>query len=194
MSAKKGLTISRYFSKKDKDPFTTGYRGGSLEYKTATAEVQEMDKETKKPVVVFRQEGVEVPSNWGQLATSTIANKYFYGDQANPEERESSSKQVFGRVADFIASRGMALGYFQTREDAKVLRDELVVMLSNQVGCFNSPVLFNCGVYDRYGVESGSRGHFKFSSELGDIVEIEEGECYKHPQAAAAFSTPRFYR
>src|SRR5437867_9010717 len=65
----------------------------------------------------FEQPGVEFPKSWSQNATNIVAQKYFRG-QMNSSERESSVKQMIGRVAGTIAGWGRTGGYFATAEDA----------------------------------------------------------------------------
>ena len=45
----------------------------------------------------FEQRGVEFPVTWSQNATNIVAQKYFRGRLDTPE-RESSVKQMIGRV------------------------------------------------------------------------------------------------
>ncbi len=59
----------------------------------------------------FEQRGVEFPSTWSQNATNIVAQKYFRGRMDSPE-RESSVKQMIGRVAGTIAGWGREGGYF----------------------------------------------------------------------------------
>ncbi len=92
----------------------------------------------------FEQRGVEFPSTWSQNATNIVAQKYFRG-RADSPERESSVKQMIGRVAGTIANWGREGGYFSTDEDAQAFEDELTHILLHQMAAFNSPVWFNVG-------------------------------------------------
>ncbi|MBX5468859.1 MAG: vitamin B12-dependent ribonucleotide reductase [Thermoleophilaceae bacterium] len=92
----------------------------------------------------FEQRGVEFPKTWSQNATNIVAQKYFRG-KLGSEERESSVKQMIGRVAGTIASWGREGGYFATPEDADAFEAELTHILLNQYAAFNSPVWFNVG-------------------------------------------------
>src|SRR5580765_2608412 len=47
----------------------------------------------------FEQRNVEFPKFWSQTATNIVAQKYFRGRLSSPE-RESSVKQMIGRVVD----------------------------------------------------------------------------------------------
>jgi len=98
-----------------------------------------------KGQVIFRQENVEVPKSWSQTATNIVASKYFHG-KANTFERESSVRQLIGRVVDTIVRWGDESGYFANAESKAAFRDELTHLLVEQKVAFNSPVWFNVGV------------------------------------------------
>jgi ribonucleoside-diphosphate reductase alpha chain len=95
--------------------------------------------------VVFEQRDVEVPASWSQLATNVVASKYFRGPLGTPE-RETSVKQLLGRVVGSIRGWGFDQGVFATSADADVFADELSHLLVEQKASFNSPVWFNVGV------------------------------------------------
>src|ERR687895_1061822 len=92
----------------------------------------------------FEQRGVEFPKSWSQNATNIVAQKYFRG-RLGSEGRESSVKQMIGRVAGTIAGWGRELGYFATDEDGDAFEAELTHILLHQEAAFNSPVWFNVG-------------------------------------------------
>src|SRR5271154_2121029 len=70
-----------------------------------------------KGSVIFEQADVEVPVDWSQTATNIVASKYFYGKMGSPE-RESSVRELIGRVVNTIAGWGREQRYFRTPEDA----------------------------------------------------------------------------
>jgi ribonucleoside-diphosphate reductase alpha chain len=132
---------------------------------------------------VFEQRNVEVPKDWSQTATNIVASKYFHG-KLGTSERESSARQLIGRVADTIAQWGVEGGYFRSEEDAKAFHDELLHLLVHQKAAFNSPVWFNCGLWHKYRRQSEGGGWY-WDPATGGIKK--ETEAYRHPQCSACF-------
>ncbi len=135
----------------------TGLQGLSIERRFSTAGTHPFDEiewETRDAVIgnpespAFEQRGVEFPKSWSQNATNIVAQKYFRG-QLGTEKRESSVKQMIGRVAGTIAEWGRTGGYFASDEDADAFEAELTSILLNQKAAFNSPVWFNVGFEER---------------------------------------------
>src|SRR5690349_2491834 len=136
--------------------------------------------------VVFQMNDVEVPSSWSQLATDIVVSKYFRkaGLPGSPGH-ETSVRQVVHRLARTVRSAGeQAGGYFATTEDAEAFEAELAHMLVHQIGAFNSPVWFNCGLYHEYGIQ-GSGGNFYFDPESSAVHETRDS--YSRPQVSACF-------
>jgi ribonucleoside-diphosphate reductase alpha chain len=131
---RKGLEFRRYFTREGLSP----YDAVEWEYRTATIASESGE-------VIFEQKNVEVPKNWSMTATNIVASKYFHGKRGTPE-RETSVRQLVGRVATTITGWGRQGGYFESEQDAAIFHDELVHLLLNQMMAFNSPVWFNCGV------------------------------------------------
>jgi len=97
---------------------------------------------------VFEQKDVEVPASWSQLATNVVVSKYFRGHVGSPE-RETSVRQLIGRVTGQIDAWAEQQHYFKTDEDRAAFIAELTHLLVNQKMAFNSPVWFNVGVEAR---------------------------------------------
>jgi ribonucleoside-diphosphate reductase alpha chain len=133
-AGKKGLEFRRYFTREGMSPYD------AVEWEYRTAGITNESGE-----VIFEQKNVEVPKGWSMTATNIVASKYFHGKKGTPE-RETSVRQLVGRVATTITAWGRQGGYFASEQDAAIFHDELVHLLLNQMMAFNSPVWFNCGV------------------------------------------------
>src|SRR3954467_12043076 len=96
----------------------------------------------------FEQPGVEFPRFWSQTATNIVAQKYFRGRLSSPE-RESSVRQMIGRVVETAVAWGKQGGYFADDEEADTFEAELKAILVNQYASFNSPVWFNVGFEEK---------------------------------------------
>jgi len=129
-----GLEFKRWFTDGKVSPFD------AVEWDRRTALIG-----NDKGQVIFRQENIEVPKTWSQTATNIVASKYFHG-KPNTVERETSVRQLIGRVVDTIVRWGQEGGYFAGNEARDAFRDELAHLLVNQKMAFNSPVWFNVGV------------------------------------------------
>jgi ribonucleoside-diphosphate reductase alpha chain len=127
-----GLSIERRFSAAGVHPFD------QIEWEIRDAVIGNPEDPA------FEQRGVEFPKSWSQNATNIVAQKYFRGQLGSPE-RESSVKQMIGRVAGTISNWGREGGYFAGEEDADAFEMELTSILLNQQAAFNSPVWFNVG-------------------------------------------------
>ncbi|HMJ72314.1 MAG TPA: vitamin B12-dependent ribonucleotide reductase [Solirubrobacterales bacterium] len=132
----KGLAIERRFSSPGTHPFD------QIEWEIRDAVIGD------PAAPAFEQRGVEFPKSWSQNATNIVAQKYFRG-QMGSEQRESSVKQMVGRVAGTISGWGREGGYFASEEDAEAFEAELTSILLNQKAAFNSPVWFNVGFEER---------------------------------------------
>src|SRR6195256_5998253 len=176
----KGLKIQRIFSRKDISPLD------EVDWERRTAEITDDSGKA-----IFRQEHVEVPKNWSALATKIAVSKYFYGDIANGCDpyrggRENSVRQLVHRVTRTITDWGYQDGYFAGKDAAETFYNELTWLCVNQHGAFNSPVWFNVGLYQQYGIGKGcGQGNFFFNRQK-QAAERATSQ-YEYPQASACF-------
>src|SRR5438045_6256902 len=102
------LGVRRYITIAGRDPFA------EIEWETRDAFIPGKEKPA------FEQKGVEFPKFWSQTATNIVAQKYFRGRMASPE-RETSVKQIVGRVVSTIGQWGRDGGSFASEaEEDKV--------------------------------------------------------------------------
>jgi ribonucleoside-diphosphate reductase alpha chain len=175
-----GLHFKRVFSDAKCAPFD------EVEWERRTAEITDDGGK-----IIFKQDNIEVPADWSELATKIAVSKYFYGDIANgtdPEKsgRETSVRQLIHRVTRTIADWGLLDGYFADAQTADLFYDELTWLCLNQHGAFNSPVWFNVGLYQQYGIGDGAgEGNYFYNRETGTADRA--ATQYEYPQGSACF-------
>lgn len=130
----------------------------------------------KRPSQRKASEEIEVPAHWGTLAGEIAEGKYF-------RQKEKSIKQLVHRVTHAIATEAARQKYF-SKKDAEIFEKELVALLLEQKGAFNSPVWFNVGLSQQYGIK-GNGGHFGYDEKSKKIKPIDD--AYKRPQCSACF-------
>jgi ribonucleoside-diphosphate reductase alpha chain len=129
-----GIEVERFFTKAGIDVYDT------CEWETRAAAIS-----NESGGIVFEQKDVEMPKFWSQMATNVVVSKYFRGHLGSPD-RETSVRQLIGRVVRTITAWGRQGGYFNTEADGDTFRDELTHILLYQMAAFNSPVWFNVGI------------------------------------------------
>jgi ribonucleoside-diphosphate reductase alpha chain len=128
-----GLTFPRFFTEPGVDPFD------EIEWELRSAVIG-----NERGEVVFEQRDVEIPKFWSQQATNIAVSKYFRGQLGTPG-RETSVRQLVGRVVDTLTEWARANRYFATDDDVQAFSQDLKHLLVYQKAAFNSPVWFNCG-------------------------------------------------
>ncbi|HEY3057168.1 MAG TPA: vitamin B12-dependent ribonucleotide reductase [Thermoanaerobaculia bacterium] len=132
-----GIEIIRHFTKAGVDVYDT------CEWELRSAVIT-----NERGEVVFEQKDVEMPKFWSQMATNVVVSKYFRGHIGTPD-RETSVRQLIGRVVRTMTQWGREGGYFASEADGDAFRDELTHILLYQMASFNSPVWFNVGIERR---------------------------------------------
>jgi ribonucleoside-diphosphate reductase alpha chain len=169
------MKIARTFTSPSQDPLDT------VTYSRRTTAITEPDG-----TEVFRMEDFEVPEGWSQLASDIVASKYFRKRGVPKTGHETSVRQVIHRVAHTIRTAGENFGrYFDSKEDAATFESELSHLLVNQMGAFNSPVWFNCGLEQEYKIKQQGSGHWYWDHLRDRIVQTKD--AYSHPQCSACY-------
>ena len=193
------MKIERKFTTAGQDAYS------AIEFTTTTSEIRNPDG-----TIVFHLDNVEVPKTWSQVASDVIAQKYFRkagvptelkrvkekdvpeflwrsvpAKSDTPIVGETSSKQVFDRLAGAWTYWGWKGGYFTTEEDAQAYFDEMRFMLATQKAAPNSPQWFNTGLHWAYGIDGPSQGHHYVDYKSGKLVA--SNSAYEHPQPHACF-------
>ena len=133
--------------------------------------------------IIFEMKNVEVPVGWSQLAIDILVSKYFRKAGVPGTGHETSVRQVIKRITHALRIAGEKGGYFNSA-DAVMFEAELTYLLVNQYGAFNSPVWFNLGLFEEYGI-AGSGGNHFWNHENKSFDETKN--AYEHPQCSACF-------
>jgi len=172
------MEIQRRFTREGDGPYS------GISFESRISEIRNPDGKA-----IFRQEGVVVPSQWSQIATDILAQKYFrkrgvpWPDGSTGGETDA--RQVFHRMAFTWTDWGRRYGYFSSEADAQAFSDELAHMLARQMGAPNSPQWFNTGLFAVYGMKGPAQGHY-FVDPATDVVE-KATSAYERPQPHACF-------
>ena len=193
------MKIERKFTEAGKDAYA------NIEFVKTSSEIRNPDG-----TIVFHLDDVEVPASWSQVASDVLAQKYFRKAGVPASLRrsrekdvpaflwrsvpdgdsvayggETSSKQVFDRLAGAWTYWGWKGGYFTTEADASAYYDEMRYMLATQRAAPNSPQWFNTGLHWAYGIDGPSQGHFYVDYKTGKLTKSTG--AYEHPQPHACF-------
>src|SRR5579863_8275486 len=133
----RSITLQRFFTRAGVDPMS------QVDWDVRSAVIAGEDGRA-----VFEQHNVEVPRGWSQTATNVVVSKYFRGPLGDPR-RETSVRQLVGRVVDTITGWGEKQSYFTADADRDTFKAELAWLLLNQMASFNSPVYFNVGIEEK---------------------------------------------
>ena len=174
----KGLHVARRVSRAGQ---TAAEVFDEVEWTRRPAKISGADGE-----VVFKMDNAEVPADWSQLATDVAVSKYFRkAGVPTASGAEESVRQICKRVAHTLRTSGEEQGgYFATAEDAEAFEAELSYYLVHQIGAFNSPVWFNCGLMHEYKIP-GSGGNYAVDLKTGSAYITPD--AYTRPQVSACF-------
>ena len=193
MIGKKGLRISRLWTKQDENVFN------KFEWEKRSSFIRNPDGS-----VVFEMHNIEIPVFWSQTALDILAQKYFRKrgvPQVDKEGKplldsfgkpvlgsETSLKQVVHRLAGCWTYWGKKYNYFASEEDAKVFYDEMIYMLVNQIAVPNSPQWFNTGLHWAYEITGPAQGHYYVDPDTKQLTRSPD--AYSHAQPHACFIQP----
>ncbi|MFA5797311.1 MAG: vitamin B12-dependent ribonucleotide reductase [Candidatus Woesearchaeota archaeon] len=183
-----GIEIKRYFTDGKIDPFDTV---GPYTERAVTIT-------DNKGRTVFHMDDALFPESWGDNDVTIVAHRYLFKPR-KPEWQEKIQEKIgkpyeqsithlITRVTNFIADEGEKLGYFKTSTDKEAFKDELKWLQINRKMAFNSPVQFNAGIYNEYGIAGSGGKQYWRDSQTGEVQIITKGSWIK-PQSHACFIT-----
>lgn len=171
----KDIELARVFTEDGMDPLD------AVEWMRTDVKIWNRDG-----TIQFEMKGVEAPAAWSEQAVTIAASKYLKRASAiDGGKGETSVRALIERVADTLAEEGRKQGYLKTVEMTKIFRDELAHLLVNQVVSFNSPVWFNCGLSERYGMTGDDSHNFAWDAKKGQPISTKD--YFSRPQLSACF-------
>ena len=182
-----GLGFRRYNSHEGENPIDSA---GTFETRHLTL------TDYKTHEVIFDMSDAEIPASWSDNDAAIVMSKYAYIPKGEDEQeklmaaigqpKENSVTHIWERVAGYITEQGNELGYFASGSDAETYREELLWLMANRKGAFNSPVEFNAGLWNKYGIEGNGSTKYWRNPDTGEVEEIRDGGN-KKPQNHACF-------
>ncbi len=189
MAKKSGLKVDRKYT-------TPGNPYNNITWEKRSSKITNPDGS-----IVFEMNDVEIPSTWSQVATDIMVSKYFRkagvpqvdadGNELKDDNGatilgpETSSRQVFDRLAETWRHWGEKTGYFASSNDAQAFEDELKYMLATQMAAPNSPQWFNTGLNYKYDLTGPQQGFWYVDPKTGNLTPSEDS--YSRPQPHACF-------
>lgn len=129
--------------------------------------------------------GAEVPEFWSETAAQIVETKYFRKTgEGSRAKQETSFKQLLNRVLGAIEKSAKNQKYFATSKDLKNFILELRHLMIHQKAAFNSPVWFNVGLHESYGLKSKGE-HFAYDFKSKKIKAVKN--AFERPQCSACF-------
>lgn len=95
--------------------------------------------------VIYECVDAEFPKDWTWVARNTVASKYFRESRLDPDDRETSVKEMVSRVVSELTKSGIEQGYFNEAHGS-LFANEITMIFTGQYASLNSPVWFNVGV------------------------------------------------
>ena len=177
----RGLSFQRYFTPRGIDPLS------NVTWERRSSVITNPDGS-----VVFKMDGVEIPSAWSQLATDIVVSKYFR--KAGLHGRKESGEKVYGRSCiDWHTPSARpataSVGTLLPPRTPTLSRLTSRTFSLTRYGAFNSPVWFNCGLYHAYGI-TGTGGDYAWnerSKPQDPAADTSTRTAYERPQCSACF-------
>ena len=180
-----GISVERFFTDGKTDPLERD------DYESRHLAITD-----DKGNAIFEMVDATFPRSWDNVSAKIVAQKYFFKPfreewkqklkEKIGRENENSIAHLTRRVSNFFADEGERLGYFTNKKDRDAFRDELAHLQINRMAAFNSPVQFNAGIFNEYGIKGSHGINYWKNPKTQTVQKISEGE-YTHPQCHACF-------
>lgn len=170
---RKSLIVKPFFVQENQDPYKL------VNWKRVNCEIRDHQGNS-----FFKMTGVEAPDSWSQLAIDIAAAKYLRKTGVGKAGSERSVRQMVERVVYTVNYASMKQKYFSNRKQAAVFSKELAYILLTQRASFNSPVWFNAGLFQKYGINNDAS---MYAWDTRKRQVIHDSGAYRFPQVAACY-------
>ncbi|MBC7464444.1 MAG: vitamin B12-dependent ribonucleotide reductase [Bdellovibrio sp.] len=130
--------------------------------------------------VYYENKNIKAPVSWSSNAIDIAASKYF----RKTVRAENSIESLIERIGKGFASAAKVSGLFKSTSEIAAFVEELKFIMYSQKAAFNSPVWFNLGLHEAYGVSSNSE-HYAYNFKTKKIETLRD--AYLRPQISACF-------
>lgn len=138
----------------------------------------ETNSSTKKTIKVV------APEMWSVNAVKIAATKYLRTSGLPAHQQENSVYQLVHRVVHAIIKQAKLKKILMSVFELKQFQYQLENLMINQAAAFNSPVWFNVGLFESYGMKASSE-HFAWNEKNKKIEKVKN--IYARPQCSACF-------
>lgn len=135
--------------------------------------------ESEKKAIV-----VEAPDFWSVTAVQIAATKYFRRAGLVNSKKEHSVYQLIHRVVFAISNQALKQKKFKNKKELLNFQYKLEKILIEQQAAFNSPVWFNVGLFESYGMTAESE-HYAWNEKSKTIEKVKN--VFARPQCSACF-------
>lgn len=133
-----------------------------------------------KNKIYYSKKNIKAPQSWSATAIDIAASKYF----RKTIKIENSIEALVERLAKGFNSASLQSGLFESKSEIDIFINEIKYILLSQKAAFNSPVWFNLGLKEAYGLKSRSE-HYVWNKKSKSVLKIQD--AYLHPQTSACF-------
>lgn len=130
--------------------------------------------------VYYQNKNIKAPDQWSSNAIDIAASKYF----RKTIKAENSIEALIERIGKGFSSAARLSGLFGSASEISAFVEELKFIMYSQRAAFNSPVWFNLGLREAYGVSSDSE-HYAYDFKTKKIAGLRD--AYLRPQISACF-------
>lgn len=134
----------------------------------------------KNGEIYFSKKAIKTPVSWSQTALDIAASKYL----RKSVKKENSIEALVERLGMGLSSAVKNSGLFSSQKERIQFIEDVKYLLYAQKAAFNSPVWFNLGLKEAYGLTSEST-HYAWNYKKKKIEKIQD--AYQRPQCSACF-------